>query len=851
MSLMNCDEIEQNAKTDCEELESTDRAQKTKALKRMLSWVENCNDDNSTELLAKYFDRLYLHLLKCYHDRFESVRDGAVRLVDAYLERLPPMDFNLLNVLSTLTERMGQSETLEPSEEIRYLYIGQLHLMVRKYAKMGNVGVFRECYNLVVKVLIKAIRDEYPVVQREACTTLVALCSVAETAELRPYTEQLAVALYGMLNHKHAPARISAVAALGRLSLHMDASAESMRRLFGEVSPLLMDPMPLVRREVGTMGVLMLMDLLDRYSFFERILPLVLCCLKDDSPEVRSYIEPLWVKCGKQYYEENEAELSQQEISDLPVDNYPKDVKRPTIGCRGLVQRSLRLLILITRETTDWKDNVRLHALKLLYQFVVHAEAAMTAKFYEIYPDVSHACCDSVAEVSAEAAKVADLMGRLLCYEAWIEHGFDGLQRNARESYLRCFYYMFTASSSACYEHLVRLSTLLRDTEYSHTLKPGFQLHILKLLDTILNKSLEVTATHEELQELYLNVYIVGIKVMALGYSLTSDNSGLNVGQMVIERIAQLQNVTLGQLHEHFFPMALGDVQNLDAALEDNAEPVLLLDGLINICHLRRSYLQSLIERVKIVFEHCSASAQIRIFSSLSMAALHWSSTVISADGKPDMPSMMKPFVTEIVEPYLTWKAGASSESMRSLAMATLCALAQSAPEDVLQVLPSLVKHMPSLLEDRNSNTRNYAIKTVPYFRGLTVEELKPLAYAAMQRMDDPSAGIRSMAALAVGKLSPTFKGESEEEIQHQHEVWDTFIKRAMDLMILYHESPEKDIKKAVELSLESLAINHPDAWTERCQRAMDLSQQKDELVKLYEKLSINKVALQHKSIPA
>ncbi|SPP80269.1 dynein assembly factor 5, axonemal [Drosophila guanche] len=848
MSQIKEEEIEENTKNACKELESTDRAHKTKILKQMLEWVESCNEEGNTELLADYFDRLYLHLLKCYHDRFESVRDGAVRLVDAYLERLPPMDFNLLNVVSTLTERMGQAETVEPSEEIRLLYIGQLHLMVRKYAKMGNVGVFRECYNLLVKVLNKAIRDEYPVVQREACTTLVALCAVAETAELRPYTEQLAVALYGMLNHKHAPARISAVEALGRLSLHMDASAESMRRLFGEVSPLLMDRMPLVRREVGIMGVLMLMDLLDRYSFFERILPLVLCCLKDDSPEVRSHILPLWVKCGKQYYDENEAELSQQEISDLPVDNYPKDVKRPTIGCRGLVQRSLRLLTLITRETTDWKDNVRLHSLKLLYQFVVHAEAAMTAKFYEIYPDVSHACCDAVAEVSAEAAKVADLMGRLLCYDAWIEHGFDGLQRNARESYMKCFYYMFTASNGASYEHLIRLGKLLRDTEYSHTLKPGFQLYILKLLDTMLDKSLKVTATQEELQSLYESIYVVGIKVMALGYSLNSDNSDLNVGQRVMERVAQFLDLTLDQLHERCFHLALADVQNLDAALEDNVEPVLLLDGLINIGHLRRSYLKLLIERVKIVFEYCSPNAQIRIFSSLSMAALHWSSTMLPAEDTQDSPSMLKTFVSDIVEPYLMWKAGANAESMRTLAMATLCALSQSAPEAVLEVLPSLVQHMPSLLEDRNSSTRNYAIKTVHYFRGLSVEELKPLAYAAMQRMDDPSAGIRSMAALAVSKLSPVFQGDSEEDVKHQHEVWDTFIKRAMDLLLLYHESPEKDIKKAAELSLENLAIDHPEAWTERCQHALNMSHKQDELLKLYEKLSINKVPLQPKN---
>uniref|UniRef100_A0A6P4ECL2 Dynein assembly factor 5, axonemal n=1 Tax=Drosophila rhopaloa TaxID=1041015 RepID=A0A6P4ECL2_DRORH len=762
--------FEIDAQQICEQLEGTDRRQKTKVLEELRNLCRNAPENMSTEKMAESFDQLYLHLLKSYDDRFESVRDHAVQAVNAFLERLPPMDFHLLNVVSTLAERMGKAETVEPSEEIRLLYIGQLNLMVRQYAKMGNVGVFRECYPQVVKILIKSIKDDYPLVQREGCSTLVNLSRVADTQELRPFTESLQAALYGMLNHKHAQARISAIEAIGRLSLHMDASGEAMRRLFNEVSPLLMDTMPLVRREVGQMGILMLMELLDRYSFFERILPLVLCCLKDESPEVLSHIYPQWLKCGKLYFEENEAELCQQEISDLPVENYPKDVKRPTIGCRGLVQRSLRLLKLITRETSDWKDNVRLHALKLLYQFVLHAEAAMTAKFFEIYGDLAHACIDPVAEVNAEAAKVADLMGRLLSYDAWIDHGFDGLERNARESYMRCFYHMFTSSLGGSYDQMMKLAKLLRSTDYSHTLKPGFQLYILKLLDTILDKSLKINAGQEELQDLYEAVYVSAVKVMALSYSLSGNL--INEGKMLIDKIVKFEQISEAKLHERWFPLALKDVENLDAALEDNAEPVLLLDGLINICLIRATYIVDLMEKVKLVFEHCCDSAQVKVFSSLSVATLYWSKTMDIE--RERSTQMLSEFISQIVEPYLTWKAGSNAEAMRSLAMATLCALAQGAESEAMEVLPSLAKHMPSLLEDRNVTTRHYAIKAVIYFREMSVEDLKPLGYATMQRMDDPSAGIRILAALAVGKLKPKFS-DSEKEAEHEKEVWDAF----------------------------------------------------------------------------
>ncbi|XP_041674803.1 dynein assembly factor 5, axonemal [Drosophila eugracilis] len=821
----------------CEDLQGTDRRQKTTVLGDLRDKIKDSPKSVSTERLADIFDELYLHLLKSYHDRFESVRDHAVQAVNAFLGILPPMDFHLMNVVSTLAERMGQAETVEPSEEIRLQYISQLNLMVCQYAKMGNVGVFRECYPLVVKILIKSIKDEYPVVQREGCTTLVNLARVAESLELRPHIDSLLVALYGMLNHKHAQARISAVEAIGRLSLHMDASGEGMRRLFNEVSPLLMDTMPLVRREVGQMGILMLMELLDRYSFFERILPLVLCCLKDESPEVLNHIYPQWVECGKLYFNENEAELTKQEISDLPAENYPENVKRPTIGCRALVQRSLRLLSLITRETSDWKDNVRLHALKLLYQFVLHAEAAMTAKFFEIYGDLAHACIDPVAEVSAEAAKVADLMGRLLSYDAWIDHGFDGLERFARESYMRCFYHMFTSALGGTYDQLLKLAKLLRTTDYSHTLKPTFQLYILKLLDTIIDKSLQIDAGYDELMELYESVYVTAFKVMALSYSINSNgNEDVNRGQMLIERIVDLEKTTIAKIHERWFHLALKDVENLDAALEENSEPVMMLDGLINMALIRDTYFADLMEKVKLVFEHCCDSAQVKIFSSLSVATLFWSKTMNVE--RERSTQILSEFVSQIVEPYLTWKAGSNAEAMRSLAMATLCALAQGAESESAEVLPSLAKHMPGLLEDRNVTTRHYAIKAVVYFRDMSVEDLKPLAYATMQRMDDPSAGIRVLAALAVGKLKPKFS-DSETEAEHEKEVWDAFVKRAMDLMLLYHESPEKDIRNSVEVSLKVLVRSHPEAWAERFPRALAMAQKKDQLNELFNRLTI------------
>lgn len=54
-------------------------------------------------------------------------------------------------------------------------------------------------------------------------------------------------------------------------------NGEAVVKIIVSVSPLLMDSMPQIREECGKVGSHWLLKLRDRYSFFERILPLVLC----------------------------------------------------------------------------------------------------------------------------------------------------------------------------------------------------------------------------------------------------------------------------------------------------------------------------------------------------------------------------------------------------------------------------------------------------------------------------------------------------------------------------------------------------------------------------------------------
>ena len=79
-------------------------------------------------------------------------------------------------------------------------------------------------------------------------------------------------------------------------------------------------------------------------------------------------------------------ELQKLLLIDAIPENYPNDSiipKRPTLGCRALVQRSLKVLNIVLHEMEDWKEEVRLHSTKLLKQIVIHSESFLAIKLVE------------------------------------------------------------------------------------------------------------------------------------------------------------------------------------------------------------------------------------------------------------------------------------------------------------------------------------------------------------------------------------------------------------------------------------------------------------------------------------
>lgn len=168
---------------------------------------------------------------------------------------------------------------------MRLQLLKQLNFIISKYKNLNVTGTVQthsdgedrllKPYNDIVDILKISLLDSFPAILKESCEIIKVTAIASPSFHYR--AESLASPLMNLLKHRQSPIRIAAIEALGIVSLNIHSNAEIIKRILKELSPLVMDPIPFVRRECGRVGCLFLMQLRDRYSFFERILPLVLC----------------------------------------------------------------------------------------------------------------------------------------------------------------------------------------------------------------------------------------------------------------------------------------------------------------------------------------------------------------------------------------------------------------------------------------------------------------------------------------------------------------------------------------------------------------------------------------------
>lgn len=347
--------------------------------------------------------------------------------------------------------------------------------------------------------------------------------------------------------------------------------------------------------------------------------------MTDDTAEVRDDIHVRWKEAGELYYKENETELSKTKLIDHTPANYPTEYERPTLPCRAIVQRSMRIVNLVLHEMEEWKEDIRLHATKLLKLVVLHAEKAFSTLFLEVNPVLCKTCMDSDKDIAAEALKVAQLCGILLEYDTWSKHALTEFSKFHTLGHVKCLHAIYQSSGVDRLKDLTKIATILTDTEVCHVLKENYQLELLGFLETLVTdfhrvftaNEIEGLANESDRVSTEKMLYTVILKSAAFAYE-----DSQTIRDRALQVLAKL-NPSTEQLHEHHLADVINSLENLESSNSDASESILLLAGIVFVCGFRRPYYDALRQALKTALQHAIPQGKIKLFSSISIVSIY------------------------------------------------------------------------------------------------------------------------------------------------------------------------------------------------------------------------------------
>lgn len=196
----------------CKNIQSVDRTTRQKALKEFLKIISDA--PSKDEILSKYLDETYLHLIRCYADKFESCRSLAISIVSVFLSKFTsPNQYFLDYIVPIVWRRLGQTEIVEESEELQLQLLEQIEEIVDRF-KSNDGDSLMGVYNDLIDILLRNLSNRFANAQRKCCDVIKKLANATKSFYLK--AECLVDPLIELLKHQQSATRILAIEAIGK-----------------------------------------------------------------------------------------------------------------------------------------------------------------------------------------------------------------------------------------------------------------------------------------------------------------------------------------------------------------------------------------------------------------------------------------------------------------------------------------------------------------------------------------------------------------------------------------------------------------------------------------------------------
>ncbi|XP_066137615.1 dynein axonemal assembly factor 5 [Euwallacea fornicatus] len=468
-------------------MQSPDRKVRKQCFVDLRTLLAQCYIDKVAEkILRDIFSETHIYFLNGLRDKSEAVREEATKFV-IYLiiEIYPVNDFYLTYIIPVLVERIGTVELVEESEEVRLSLLTCLNKIIVKYARTEYLRPF---FNDCVTILCESLKDKYSVIKELSCQAVENL-SIALNADFKKQAETLLKPTLNLFSYQKYKVRIAAIKAVGVIVMH--SSHKGVDEAVGPMAERLFDQTSEVRQTVCQVASHWLLHHIDRYSYFHKMIPLLLTGVIDEVEATRKEAVSLWDQVGLQYLKENEKEFKDRidYLTEAPK-YYPEGLERPNLGCRVLVQRNLsKLTVPLSNELSSWQMDVRVRCSQLLCALVHHAEEHFTFNLQNLLPAMYSAARDDDQRVVQNIKRASELIGTFVNYETLSKLLLPVICEEPHYGHLIVFAGIIEGSTSETIQaHLEEVSGVLATDNVCYNYKVKYSLAFLDCIAAISKK---------------------------------------------------------------------------------------------------------------------------------------------------------------------------------------------------------------------------------------------------------------------------------------------------------------------------------------------------------------------------
>ncbi|KAG7242901.1 hypothetical protein INR49_018156 [Caranx melampygus] len=754
--------------------------------KRALEQIKRETVDKglSSSVLQEVFSPLLKPLLKCLSDPMERCRETAISVITEFIRCVPKPEESLPYLMPCLAQRLGEKEILEPAEELRLSAVEMLTLTVEVCGK--HLAPY---LNEMITILPRTIIDPFPDVKRESCkcTVKFAKC-VPEHFHMQ--AESLVKPLMQTIAHQHSRVRVSVIEATGAVIQH--GTGKNVRKAVTAV--------------VGDW----LLHMRDRYSYFHKLIPLLLSSISDEIPEIRLLAADLWRQVGAQWEKENEDDIKDKKDFLLtPPPFYPPGVERPELGCRELVIRNLgRLVPAIAHDITDWLVPTRIRTSQLLSVLLLHAEDHSTQHMQPLLATLYRACTDAEKDVVSNCLEAAKLLGTFVPPAVFLK--------------LLLEHVTTPCSSSHPWAPLMVLAAMLGGCS-KHLLKPH--------LEQIANTLAQPDVCQEYQQVMYLEQLLDCVDALLCQCESDCGSVSLQLLQVLVtvQSLSSEENLTEKALVSM---QCLCKVQGIDSVMELYRQHMAqLLDWLSASVNTWSSYspqrlqlhivvIQSgpvigeFVSQLMLLLRSClqpdkDPEMRLSTFTMLAKLLLDAANTL---DSQGHFREELEKFLCDVLLPNLVWHAGRIAAAVRTSALSCLLALLHGGaitPGQLLSLEEKLSPQVLSALEEDSQMGRLLACRSMSTILRLVGSSLHPEALnkiypELLKRLDDSSEEVRGVALQALGLWLSNLSKDYNPEFCAPH------LQHLFQQLLLHLDDPDASVQGQVLEVLKKGSVVHP-----------------------------------------